>query len=234
MGLSAVVARRATDYRDPRSLASRIRKRRLQPLVRLIEGCHAKHGPVRILDLGGTEVYWGLLPEGVLDASDVQVTLVNVPGAVPPPAGGRFRFVEGDACDLRQFPDGAFDIVHSNSVIEHVGDWPRMVAFAREVRRLAPCYFVQTPNFWFPIEPHWMVPAFHWLPAPVRVQLFMHFDLGHARRTDNVGAAVLLVEHARLLDRRMFKFLFPDAQHITERLLGMAKSLVAVRQDGTS
>ena len=107
-----------------------------------------------------------------------------------------------------------------------------MVAFAREVRRLAPSYFVQTPNFWFPIEPHWMVPAFHWLPAPVRVQMFMRFDLGHARRTDTVGAAVLLVEHARLLDRRMFKFLFPDAQHITERVLGMSKSLVAVRPGG--
>jgi len=232
MGLTALVARKATDYRDPRSIASRIRKRRLAPLVRLIEGCRAKHGRVRILDLGGTEEYWGLLPDGVLDANDVEVTLVNVPGSRPPAAGGRFHFVEGDACDLSQFPDGAFDIVHSNSVIEHVGDWPRMVAFAREVRRLAPSYFVQTPNFWFPIEPHWMMPAFHWLPAPVRVQMFMRFDLGHARRTDTVGAAVLLVEHARLLDRRMFKFLFPDAQHITERVLGMSKSLVALRPGG--
>jgi hypothetical protein len=231
MGLSALVARKAID-RDPQSFTSRIRRRRLGPLTRLIEACRRRHGRVRILDLGGTEEYWGLLPETFLDANGVEVTLLNVPGAVPPPAGGRFRFVEGDACHLPEYPDGAFHIVHSNSVIEHVGDWRRMVSFAREVRRLAPSYFVQTPNFWFPIEPHWMMPVFHWLPAPVRVRMFMRFSLGHAKRCDTVDEAIQLVEHARLLDRRMFTYLFPDAEHITERLLGMSKSLLAVREGG--
>lgn len=233
MGVTAFVARRATDYRDPRSVASRIRRRRIEPLVRLIEGSHRRHGRARVLDLGGTEEYWSLLPEGFLEANRAEVTVLNVPGAVTPAATGTFRFVEADACDLPQYADGAFDVVHSNSVLEHVGDWARMEAFAREVRRLAPSYFVQTPNFWFPVEPHWMAPVFHWLPRPIRVGMFLRFQLGHAQRCDTVGEAVRMVEHARLLDRRMFQWLFPDAAHITERVIGLPKSLIAVREDRT-
>ena len=214
-------------------MASRIRRRRIEPLLRLIEASHRRYGRARVLDLGGTEEYWSLLPEGFLEAHGAEVTVLNVPGAVTPAAGGPFRFVEGDACSLPQYADGAFDVVHSNSVLEHVGDWARMEAFAREVRRLAPSYFVQTPNFWFPVEPHWMAPVFHWLPRPMRVGMFLRFQLGHARRCDTVGEAVRMVEHARLLDRRMFQCLFPDATHITERVLGLPKSLIAVREDGT-
>ena len=225
-----LITRRLTDYSDPRSLASRLRKRRMARLVRLIEGCHARHGRVRVLDLGGTTEYWRLVSEEVLDANAVQVTLLNLPGEVAPTRDGRFEFVEADGCDLARYPDASFHIVHSNSVIEHVGDWPRMVAFAREVRRLAPSYFVQTPYFWFPVEPHWMLPVFHWLPRPVRVGLVRRFALGRAPRCRTVGEAVLHVDTARLLDRPMFRYLFPDAEHLTERVLGLPKSLIAVRE----
>jgi hypothetical protein len=234
MGLTEVIARKFTNYKDPHSIASQIRKRRLSPLIRLIENCHARgHGPVSILDVGGTEEYWRLLPDAILDANAVQVTLLNLPGAVPPSNDRRFKYVEADACDLSQYADATFHIVHSNSVIEHVGDWPRMVSFAREVRRLAPNYFVQTPYFWFPIEPHWMTPMFHWLPRPVGVALMMRFRLGHAARCQTVGEAVLQVDSARLLDRRMFKYLFPDAEHITERIFGIPKSLLALREEAS-
>ena len=229
MGLTPHLARKLTNYKDPDSFASRIRRRRLKTLVRLIESSHAKRGPLRILDLGGTEDYWRLLPQPVLEL--VHVTLLNLPGAVEPPPDGRFRFVEGDACDLPEYGDGAFHIVHSNSVLEHVGDWPRMVAFAREVRRLAPSYYVQTPYFWFPIEPHWMAPFFHWLPRPLQVGLFMRFSLGHASRCATVGEAVLQADSARLLDKRMFRHLFPEAELITERFFGIPKSLVALREE---
>jgi hypothetical protein len=142
---------------------------------------------------------------------------------------GRFSFLAGDGCDLSCIADNGFDIAHSNSVIEHVGDWERMVRFAREMARIAPRYFVQTPNYWFPLEPHCMTPFFHWLPRPLRVWLVLHFDLGHWRKAESVDAAVRICESARLLSRRMVRSLFADGHVMTERLLLLPKSFVVVR-----
>ena len=84
--------------------------------------------------------------------------------------GARFRerypqiaYVQGDACAL-PFADGAFDVVHSNAVIEHVGGRERQEAFVREAVRVGRRVFVTTPNRWFPIEVHTRLPLVHWLP----------------------------------------------------------------------
>ena len=124
-------------------------------------------GSPGILDLGGRALYWNSLFErDFLERSGVKVTLVNLE---PIEDGGdrMFEVVQGDATALG-YADNAFDIVHSKSVVEHVGDWPRMEAFARETRRLAPSYYVQTPNFGFPIEPHFSSPFFHWTSEQAR------------------------------------------------------------------
>lgn len=74
-----------------------------------------------------------------------------------------------------------------------------------------------------------MTPFFQMLPKPMRVWLVLHFQLGHWPRAANVDAAVRQVERARLLDKRMFQALFPDAVIYTERLLGLPKSFVAIK-----
>jgi len=219
-----------TNYEDPNSLASRIRRRRIGPLVDLVKAARHRYDRVRILDIGGTKAYWTIFPNDAFSEGKVHITLVNLPGATAPADDERFAFVAADGCDMRErFADRSFHIVHSNSVIEHVGDWQRMTAFAREVRRLAPAYFVQTPNFWFPIEPHFMTPLFHWLPEPVRVGLVRRFDLGNRKRTSNLADAVEQVESVHLLNRKMFLFLFPDGRLVIERILGLPKSLIAIR-----
>jgi hypothetical protein len=230
VGLTRSAAKALINYDDPNSLASRIRKRRIGPLVELLRAAHEQYGHVRILDIGGTRAYWTILSGNTFTDRKVHVTLANFPGSSTPADDKRFTFVAADGCDMRKlFSDGSFHIVHSNSVIEHVGDWQRMTAFAREVRRLAPAYFVQTPNFWFPIEPHFMTPLFHWLPVPARVTLVRRFDLGHRKRQPDIGAAVEQVQSVHLVDRKMFSFLFPDARLVVERVLGLPKSLIAIR-----
>ncbi len=66
------------------------------------------------------------------------------------------------------FDDGAFDVCWSNAVIEHVGRhdgrWDAQVFFLREIKRVARCGFVTTPNRTFPIEVHTRTPLLHWGP----------------------------------------------------------------------
>jgi hypothetical protein len=104
-----------------------------------------------------------------------------------------------------------------------------MRQFSREVSRVADKYFVQTPNYWFPIEPHFMTLFFHWLPKPLRVWAMLKFSLGSEERRTTVDSAVRAVENARLLDKRMFGALFPDARIQIERVLLLPKSLIAIR-----
>ncbi len=227
-----MLTKRLTDYTDPNSFASRLRRRRIQGLVGLVRAAHATRGEVTVLDLGGTAAYWRAFPTDVLEQCDVCVTLLNLPDSEvqPVPLPARFRAVEGDACRLVNYQDRSVDIVHSNSVLEHVGGWTQMESFAREVRRVGKAYFVQTPNFWFPIEPHFMMPAFHWLPKPARVWLVQRAGFGHLRRQESVAEAARLIESIELIDRSMFRSLFPDAEHVTERFFGLPKSLLAIRK----
>jgi SAM-dependent methyltransferase len=75
------------------------------------------------------------------------------------------RFVQADGCDL-PFHDGSFDFVHSGAVIEHVGDRVRQARLLAELWRVARRgVFLTTPNRWFPVEVHTMIPLLHWLPA---------------------------------------------------------------------
>jgi hypothetical protein len=223
------LTKKLANYGDRGSIGSRFRARRVGPLLSLMRSAFLDHGHVDLIDVGGTEQYWTIVPEAVLDEYDVRITILNVPGSPMPADHGRFRFAEGDGCDLGRFADGSFHIAHSNSVVEHVGDWSRMNRFAREIARLAPRYFVQTPNFWFFLEPHCMTPFFHWLPEPTRVFLVSRLELGHWSRGETVDDSVRIVESARLLSRRMVSALFSDASILTERFLGMAKSFIAVR-----
>jgi hypothetical protein len=130
---------------------------------------------------------------------------------------------KGDGTRLR-FADREFPVAYSNSVIEHI---PKQLqrAFADEVRRVGERYFVQTPNKWFPIEPHYQVPLFHFLPVRVRRALNKRFTLGFQPKG--------YWEEITLLSARDLKRLFPDARIHRERVFGLTKSLMAVRGEAS-
>lgn len=206
-----------------------MRTRRLQPLLEMISDAHRERGAVRIIDIGGTARYWQLVPAGFLEEHKVSVTIVNIPGSGLPADQDLYRFIEGDGCDLAMIEDQAFDIAHSNSVIEHVGDWERMKAFAAETHRVARKYFVQTPNYWFPLEPHCMTFFIHWIPRPARIWLVRHFRLGHWPRATSVDEAMQRIDSARLLTKNMLRSLFPSSRIRCERLFLLPKSYTAIR-----
>ena len=179
----------------------------------------------RVLDVGGTPETWDMLPVRP------RVTLLNTPRTKAELAGAS-SWVAGDGRSL-PFRDEAFDVVFSNSVIEHVGDAPDQRRFAREVARVGRAYWVQTPNRWFPIEQHLLTPLVHWLPKHWQRFIVPRFTVWDAlvRPSPDRRAFYLAhyLEDVRLLSAAELAALFPDARLIRERLCGWTKSLVAVR-----
>jgi hypothetical protein len=208
-------------------IVSYVRGKRAARLNQIILEIVGRKGGCKILDLGGEAHYWRPLDLDALHRAGVQITLLNVQvELINHPI---FTAIAGDACDLSAFADDAFDLAHSNSVIEHVGEWSNMEAFAAEMRRVSANYYVQTPYFWFPIEPHFLTLGFHWLPETVRVRSLLKRNHGHHARAASVTEAVETIRSARLLDKLQMKSLFPDSAHSAERFGGLIKSLIAVR-----
>lgn len=174
----------------------------------------------RVLDVGGDAFNWNLI-----DARP-ELTLLNVFEATSELLP-HMTWVVGDGCDL-QYDDNAFDVVFSNSVIEHLGSASRQGAFASEIRRVGKSYFVQTPNKRFPIEPHLIAPFVHYLPRHWQRPLYPYTGWGLLSRP-TVAEMDAQFADLRLLNEREFTALFPDAIISKERVAGLVKSLVAAR-----
>lgn len=215
-----------------RSLSFRLRRKRAKRIVDLVEDVYADRRKVEIVDVGGTREYWNIIPMEYLLRRNVHITLVNISTAENAAIGndGVFSCALGDGCGLEDIGDCQFDIAHSNSVIEHVGDWDRMAHFAKEMRRIARSYYVQTPNYFFPVEPHFLFPFFHWLPLAARIRLAMRFSLGCFPRASSMEEAMSYIELCRLLTKSELQHLFPDAALYRESLLFLAKSFVLIRK----
>lgn len=214
----------------PNSKTNQFRRARVELLNTLIAEVLAQKASCSIIDIGGTLDFWRTWKDEI-DWSRVSVTCANLnPSHLDEGQETALaKMISADACDLNGIKDNAFDIAFSNSVIEHVGSWRNMVAMANEVRRVAPKYLLQTPYFWFPIEPHARTPFIHWLPQSWTYRLVMTRTNGYWPRQDNVSGAVAVVQSAQLVDFRQMQALFPDADVKRERFLGLTKSLIAVR-----
>lgn len=194
------------------------RWRRFQYFIRLL---HSVHKPLHILDVGGTQEFWESM--GFSD-EDVHITLYNL--SATPATHLNFTSVTGDATDLSRYRNKEFDIVFSNSVIEHLFTWENQQKMAGEIRRVGKRFYVQTPNYFFPIEPHWMFPLFQFLPKAIRITLTQHFTLGHREKAGTKARAIKSVEEVKLLTCDKMKRLFPEAMMRREVFAGFTKSIV--------
>lgn len=181
----------------------------------------------RVLDVGGTPFNWSLA------AVMPKVTLVNMPRAQDHPEQNSFTRVSADGRRL-PFADRSFDVVFSNSVIEHVGTQEDQQRFAAEIARVGKRYWVQTPNRWFPVELHLLTPFVHYLPRRWQARIVPRFSVWAWLEKPSPDRLAFLVDHylhdIRLLDAVRLQQYFPEARLIRERFLGITKSLIALRQ----
>lgn len=201
------------------ALQRRFRRRRMLRFAREF-GISAG---TRVLDVGGTPECWELLPVRP------RLVLLNTPRAGEETAGAACR-VAGDG-RLLPFADQSFDVVFSNSVIEHVGDAASQQRFAREAARVGRAWWVETPNRWFPIEQHLLTPFIHWLPRQWQRLIVPRCNVWQAMARVSEDRRRFYIEHylgeVRLLGARELRALFPQARLIRERFCGLTKSLVA-------
>ncbi|WP_228061055.1 MULTISPECIES: class I SAM-dependent methyltransferase [unclassified Coleofasciculus] len=149
------------NHERPDSLTNNLRKKRMAFFMSLLA---LVPPPLKILDVGGTPVFWTALDFWNQEVGEVDITIVNINPKIDQQSHSNVKCLRADARDLSQFEDNEFDVVFSNSVIEHVGDYEEQHKMANEVMRVGKRYFVQTPNFYFPIEPHFVLPLFQFLP----------------------------------------------------------------------
>ena len=181
----------------------------------------------KIIDLGGEPEFWKK------SNIEMEVHCVNL---------DKLEFIQdeylvkiktsaGDCCDLFDEKDNSYDIVFSNSVIEHVGDLQKQKQFARNALRLGQKLWIQTPAKYFPVEPHWFALFIHWFPRKYQYSLFRLFALrqrfaGVKLSKEEIKAQV---DDVRLMTKGELKEMFPDCRIITERFFLFPKSYIVVR-----
>lgn len=207
------------DNTQKNSLSTRFRLKRFQFFLEQIKSLPR---PLHILDIGGTQAYWDRMG---LNDPEIHITLLNL-YKEPISDTQRFSSIIGDARNLTDLKDQSIDLIFSNSVIEHLFDLDGQKAMAHEISRVGRSYFIQTPNYYFPIEPHWVFPFFQFFPFSLRVWLTRHFSLGHIGRIPDLHKAQLQVEEIKLLTPKQFQQLFPEGLLYEERFLGLVKSMV--------
>ncbi len=139
------------------------------------------------------------------------------------------RSIVADACNLP--PDlGEFDLVLSNSVIEHVGGHWRARNDSLKASEIAPRYWVQTPYRYFPIEPHFVFPFLQHLPRVLQARIAVAWPLGNYAAMRDPNVAMEHVQNIELLGRSEMRWYFPDAEIVTEHALGLPKALIAVKR----
>lgn len=198
---------------------SRFRKRRMQLFCDKL----LVNDDTRILDVGGYVKDWEVAPVSPY------VCIVNLEDERS--THGKISKRYGDGRSL-SYGVKEFDVVYSNSVIEHVGKWEDQVAFAETVRRVGDGYFVQTPNRRFFFEPHILTPFAHFLPKPLACFVARYLSPYGWIFRPSVPTLRSILDGIVLLDKGQMAALFPDAVIHEEKWCGFCKSLIAIRPRG--
>ena len=179
-----------------------------------------------VLDVGGRPFIWNLLKEHY-NISPKQLVLLNTPDETMLPESDDYTVKIADGREL-PYEDKSFDLVFSNSVIEHVGTLEDMERFSRECERVGKHFYIQTPNHWFPLEPHLGVAFLHWLPRTLYRKLCVisiryPFTINNPSERKHFYRSF---DTTYLLTHKQLRLLFPHQRILAEKVLCMVKSVV--------
>lgn len=202
----------------------KFRPRRLRTFARVM----GLSPDATVLDVGGAAFDWKL-SEGLLGYRP-RVTILNIERPV---ATEGLPWIVANGMEL-PFSDQSFDIVYTNSVIEHLYNAQNQRKFACEVARVGKRYFVQTPNRGFPVEPHYLTPFIHYFPPRIQLKLLRNFTVWGLMSRPSTRLCQRNIDEIQLLDEPEMQRLFPDAQIFHERICGLTKSLIAIQTAGST
>ncbi|MFD8633231.1 MULTISPECIES: class I SAM-dependent methyltransferase [unclassified Streptomyces] len=208
----------------PGSLGERMRTARWKRFRRCFPGIEN----MSVVDLGGTAEMW--LRAQVRPKHVHLVNLEEHPAELPDWISAEIADVTDPAVAAELGARGGYDLVFSNSTIEHVGGHSQRRLFVAAVEQLAPLHWIQTPYRYFPVEPHFVAPGFQFLPLAARARLVRRWPLVHSR-PDSPESAMNAVINIELLTRTEMRYLFPGSLLLGEQVLGATKSLIAVRRE---
>ena len=175
--------------------------------------------PISILDLGGKINFWE--NRGLTGHTDFKITLLNLEKEVS--EYSNVKTLKGDILDLKNFEKNSFDIVFSNSVIEHLSNFENQKKMAFEVLRIGKKHIIQTPNKKFFIEPHYLLPFFQFIPKKLQFTILTKTKLSRLKTWDKKFANKYLDE-IRLMTKKEVNEIFPNSSIYFENFLGMTKS----------
>ena len=175
--------------------------------------------PVSILDIGGKINFWE--NRRLAGDNNYEITIVNL--SKEKSSYSNIKTLIGDATDLSQFEKKSFDIVYSNSVIEHLYNFDNQLKMALEIVRLGKKHIIQTPNKYFFIEPHYLLPFFQFFSKKLQYYILTKTKLSRLKKWDEKFAKQY-IEEIRLLNLKEIKILFPKSKIYYEKFMGMNKS----------
>ena len=206
------------------SLGNKFRRERIKVFKNYLKDIGLPE--INILDVGGTPVFWKNM---MLEHKEynLKITLLNLDKLNQ--EDNAFTYVQGDAREMSMFNDKQFDLVFSNSVIEHVAGEDGVTFLdqknmANEIIRIGKRFYVQTPNYWFPMEPHFLCPFFQYFPIWVKGFLLRSFNLGWYSKTTDKEESLRIAKSIRLLTLKEMNTLFPNSHTYKEKFYGFVKS----------
>jgi len=214
-------AKGLADPYNPRSLAGQARAKRGEWLVNTFP----ELAEMRVLDLGGRADAWESLPVRPASLVMINTREFDVPEDWP------VQNIIGDACDPpAELRRERFDLVYSNSVLEHVGGHWRRERFAETVHMMADRHWVQTPNRYFPLEPHWLFPGLQFFPTAMKAWITRRWPGRYYAPTGSFQERMWWAFSVELLTKAEMQFYFPESEIQVEHVGPLPKSLIAIKR----